>query len=478
MKGFGFSLAESVSLRKDSDGFFLISRTPIKILRLNESLYNLLKHLRDGGELVDFHTTHPQDTMKVLLTLVARGYLKLESTSPLTDFPNVSVIIPVRDQPEDLIECLKALENVRYPEDRLEIIVVDDGSKKDMSQIVMSANARIIRHEESKGAAACRNIGAENVKGDILAFLDADCIAGEGWLEELVPFFQSAGAGAAGGYINGYDTKTPLEKYEKVFSSLNMGKRLILEDKAESGFYMPTANLLVTREAFTATGGFKSGMRVGEDVDFCWRLRDRGYTLVYTPCGSVAHKHRNKLGRMLKRRSEYGSSEALLYRTHREKKKGFTVSLFPGLSFIALILAMLLMNPYPLCAMPLLYGIDVWLKASTVKKYKMVLSLVQLASSALRSHLSFGYFAFFHLIRYYLILIIGLGFAWHPIWVFGGVGIICTSIVDYYVKKPKLFYPVFLFFYLLEHLAYQAGVFRGCVKNRYFGSYLLSFKRT
>ena len=478
MKGFGFSLAESVSLRKDSDGFFLISRIPIKILRLNEPLYNLLKYICDGGELVDFHFINPENTMKVLLTLVMRGYLKLERTAPLTEFPNVSVIIPVRDQPEDLTECLKALEKVLYPEDRLEIIVVDDGSKKDMSQIVTSTNARIIRQEETKGAAVCRNIGAENAIGDILAFLDADCVAGEGWLEELVPFFQSAGAGAAGGYIDGYDTRTPLEKYEKVFSSLNMGKRLIIEGKDKSGFYMPTANLLVAREAFTATGGFKAGMRVGEDVDLCWRLRDWGFTLVYTPTGSVAHKHRNKLGKMLKRRSEYGTSEALLYRTHRDKKKGFAISLFPVLSFLAITIAILLMNPYPLCALPLLFGIDLWRKSATIKQLKIELSFSQMVYSALRSHLSFFYFAFFHLMRYYLMLIVGLGFAWHPIWVFGGVGIMCTSIMDYSVKKPKLFYLTFLFYYLLEHLTYQAGVFWGCLKYGYFGSYLLSFKRT
>ena len=477
MEGFEFSLAKSVSLRADADGFFLISRTPIKILRLNESLYNLLKHIRDGGELAAFHTTHPQDTMKVLLTLVARGYLKLERTAPLTEYPFVSVIIPVRDQPDNLIECLKALEKVCYPGDRLEIIVVDDGSKKDVSQIVTSSNVKIIRNEASQGAAACRNTGAENAKGDILAFLDADCVAGEGWLEEPVPFFLHAGVGAAGGYIDGYDIKTPLEKYEKVFSSLNMGKQLIIEGKTESGFYVPTANLLVSREAFKAAEGFKEGMEVGEDVDFCWRLRDRGYTLIYTPSGNVAHKHRNKLGRMLKRRSEYGTSESLLYRTHRDKKKGFPAAIFSGLSFIALTLAMLLMNPYPLCALPLLYGINVWLKANTLKKYKIELSLVQLAASALRSHLSFYYFAFFHLMRYYLIIIIGLGVEWHPFWIWGGAGIIYTSITDYAVKKPQLFYAVFLFYYLLEHLAYQVGVFWGCIKYGYFGSYLISFKK-
>jgi len=477
MEGFRFSLAKNVSLRSDADGFLLISKAPIKILRLNKSLYNLLAHISEGGELADFPTKHPQETMQVLLKLAARGYLRLENTPTLTEFPFVSVIIPVRDQPDDLLDCLKALEKVRYPGDKFEIIVVDDGSREKLEKVVPSTETKIIRNEKSKGAAACRNIGAEAAKGDILAFIDADCLATESWLEELVPFIQQAGAGGVGGYIDGHGDRKWLERYEKVFSPLNMGSRLIIEGKGESGFYVPTANLLASREAFKSAGGFKEGMEVGEDVDFCWRLRERGYALVYTPSGSVAHKHRNQLGRMLKRRFEYGTSEALLYRTHRDKKKGFPVSLMAGLSFVALTLAILLANPYPLCALPVLFGSDIWWKSSTIGKYKVDLSPGQLAAAALRSLLSFCYYAFFHLIRYYLILIIGLGIAWWPFWVWGGVGIIYASVTDYTVKKPKLFYPVFLYFYLLEHLAYQVGVFWGCVKHRYFGSYLLSFKR-
>jgi mycofactocin system glycosyltransferase len=476
MEGFRFSLAENVSLRADGDGFFLISKTPIKILRLNESLYNIVEQINQG-EPIGLPVAQSQATTRVLLKLAARGYLKLEGTPPLKDFPFVSVIIPVRDRPDNLLECLKALENVRYPKDKLEIIVVDDGSKEEVTKIDSKGSISIIRNGESKGAAACRNIGAEAAKGEILAFLDADCIVGEGWLEELAPFIKYAGAGAVGGYIDGHGDKTQLERYEKVFSPLNMGKQLIIEGKGESGFYVPTASLLVSREVFQEAGGFKEGMEVGEDVDFCWRLRERGYTLVYTPSGSVAHKHRNQLGRMLKRRFEYGTSEARLYRTHREKKKGFPISIMASLSFIALTLAVLLANPYPLCALPLIFVIDIWLKSLTTGKYKVGLNYEQLAAAALRNQVSFFYYAFFHLMRYYLILIIGLGVAWWPFWVWGGAAIIYTSITDYIVKKPKLFYPVFLYFYLLEHLAYQVGVFRGCVKYGYFGSYLLSFKR-
>jgi hypothetical protein len=207
-------------------------------------------------------------------------------------------------------------------------------------------------------------------------------------------------------------------------------------------------------------------------------LRNLGFTLVYAPYGRVAHKHRNHPGKMLKRRAEYGTSEAHLYRTHRSKRKTFLISLFPGLTFLALALAVLLFNPYPLIAVPLFLGLDLWHKSVKTRKNRLTLSARQLLHATLRNQFSFFHLAFFHLIRYYLILILALGFLWWPLWLFGGVALGYTSIVDYYLKKPELFYPVFLFFYLLEQMAYQIGVFWGCLKLGYFGSYLVSFRRS
>ncbi len=481
MKSFGFSLAVNTSLKEDTDGYLLISSLPVRILRLNHSLYRLLKHIRDGGELSEFVNQsaglNMPDILRILLSLAAKGYLKLERIAEIKSYPLVSIIIPVRDQPGDLGECLHSLSEIDYPKDRLEIIVVDDGSKKDVSEIIVSENIKFIRQEESLGPATCRNIGAEYAGGDILAFLDADCMAGENWLGELVPFFRVDGVGAVGGYLDGYYRAGFLDRYEAVSSSLNMGKKLLIEGTSASSFYVPTANLLVTREAFQAAGGFRAGMRLGEDVDFCWRLRDLGNTLMYVPSGNVAHKHRHQLFRMLKRRGEYGTSEAVLYRAHRDKRKAMQISVLGGLSFLALSIAVLILNPYPLCLLPVLFGLDLWCRSTKTKRLKMELSFNQAISSTFRSYMSFFYFAFFHLVRYYLILFIGFGFLWYPLWIFGGLAVIYASIVDYYVKRPGLFYPVFLFFYLLEHLAYQVGVFWGCLKRGYFGSYILSFKR-
>jgi mycofactocin system glycosyltransferase len=481
MNGFSFSLADTTSLEKDAGGFYLVSRLPLKILRINKALFHLLNHIRDGGELSEYKTRNPaldvSKAIRSLLYLVSRGYLQLDRVA-VEDYPSVSIIIPVKDQPDEIFKCLRSLKNLKYPDEKLEIIVIDDGSESDVAVMAESRGVNFIRRDQSRGPAACRNIGVAESHGDILAFIDADCTATPGWLRELIPFFRAHAVGAVGGYVDGYYRESYLDKYEAVSSSLNMGKRLLMEGDSDATFYVPTANMLVTRDAFSKTGGFNESLHVGEDVDFCWRLRKSGYSLLYIPHGTIAHKHRNELLKMLKRRGDYGTSEAILYRTHHDKKKSFSVAPFAALSLLAFVLTILLLNPYPLIAMPVLFGIDLYRRSLTLRRAKMTISLYKTALSALRSYYSFCYFVFFHLIRYYLILFIGFGFLWHPLWILGVLMIVQTSVTDYFVKKPPLRYPFFLFFYLLEHLAYQTGVFWGCLRLRYFGSYLLSFKRS
>ena len=481
MKEFVFSLASNTRLEKNNDGYFLISRVPLKILRLNQSLFQLLQHLQKKGTLSEFLNQNPQlkegRLLRELLLLTAGGYLSLDSAAELEDYPKVSVIIPVRDQPENLVECLQSLIQLHYPKDRLEILVIDDGSRHSLTEITSPFYVKMIRLDESQGAAACRNIGAENASGSILAFLDADCIADKDWLREIIPFFRAEGVGAVGGFVAGYYRERYLDCYEEVASPLNLGQRLIFEVDTKSTFYVPTCNLLVKRDVFRETGGFQHDLHLGEDVDFCWRMRNLGYNLLYVPLGRVAHKHRNHLTKMLGRRSEYGTSEAGLYRAHPEKRKRLPVSISAVLCLVALLLAIFLKNPY-LCGFILLFfGLDLYRKYYILKRFKVALPWTQLIYSILRSYFSFGYFALFHLVRYYLILLLALGFLFHPLWFFCAAALLFTSAVDYWIKKPKLIYPVFLFFYTLEHLAYQTGVFRGCLKLRYFRSYLPVFSR-
>jgi len=479
LESFRFGMAERTRLKSGDIGYCIESDAPLRLLHINKSLYNTIEKLITGYNLYeilqDKTSLAQKKLIEILLSLVCKGYLVLNSVPSLTDkdeYPEISIIIPVKNRPKEIFECLDALTRLDYPKEKLEVVVVDDGSKDDTPDVIRSFNVRMLHSPDSQGASACRNIGAKEAQGEILAFLDSDCTTSSDWLKEIVPFFALVGVGAIGGFVESYFKSSPFDRYEAAFSPLNMGDRILFGTLSESTFYVPSCNLLVRKDIFLNMGGFKKGMHLGEDVDFCWRMRKGGHFLVYVPWGTVAHKHRSRLGSMLKRRFEYGTSESDLYMHHRDKRKHFGTPLYSGLSFILFSLAILTGNPSILLLCPLFLCIDFCTKSLRLKRIHKTISLKVLVLSVLKSTFSMYYFASFHLVRYYLQLFFLIGFIFSPFWVFCAIILALSSVVDYRVKKPDLFYPAFLFYYILEHSAYQSGVLTGCIKRRYFKCYL------
>ena len=236
-------------------------------------------------------------------------------------YPLVSIVIPVFNRPLEISECLEALLNLNYPKDRREIIVVDDGSTDSTCEVISRYPVKLLAQEDNRGQSAARNCGVKNACGEIIGFIDSDCVAETDWLKELVPYFQDQRIGLVGGYVAAYFQQTWLDRYESAASPLNMGNNLIIGDSADLDFYVPTCNLLVRKEAFLQTGGLDEAKRFGEDVDLCWKMRRRGYRQLYVPAGAVRHKHRSRLLSSGKQRFHYGTSEPELYASHPEVKK-------------------------------------------------------------------------------------------------------------------------------------------------------------
>src|SRR5437870_3627411 len=92
--------------------------------------------------------------------------------------PTFSIIVPTFQRPVQLATCLQALAGLRYPRERFEVFVVDDGSSVPPSDVVARIRGEInitllIQHHS--GPAAARNAGAERARGHVLAFTDDDC---------------------------------------------------------------------------------------------------------------------------------------------------------------------------------------------------------------------------------------------------------------------------------------------------------------
>lgn len=202
--------------------------------------------------------------------------------------PTVSVIIPHYNDPVRLDRCLTALAAQDFPADQVEIVVADNGSPLPPGELerIVAGRARIVIAHE-KGAGPARNTGVAASNGRVLAFTDADCLPEPGWISAGLAALDRADF--AGGHMvvmierNDGAPRTGAEAFETVFAFNN---RQYVEEK---GFSV-TANLFCERRVFDAVGPFRNG--VSEDLDWCVRARQAGYSITYAADATVAHPAR------------------------------------------------------------------------------------------------------------------------------------------------------------------------------------------
>jgi mycofactocin system glycosyltransferase len=209
----------------------------------------------------------------------------------------VSVVIPVRDGPGGLAVTLGAVGHVGA------IVVVDDGSVSPVA-----TTEALLRHRSPLGPAAARNTGWQAARTDFVAFVDADCRPAPGWLELLLPHFADAAVGATAPRITSCGGPSWLSEYERLRSPLDLGPREALVRPGSPVAYVPTAALVVRRQALEDVGGFDAALRFGEDVDLVWRLVRRGWRVRYEPAATVVHPARRHLSGWLEQRYQYGRS--------------------------------------------------------------------------------------------------------------------------------------------------------------------------
>lgn len=176
----------------------------------------------------------------------------------------ISVIIPHLEQPGFLRECLRSLSRQENLTDEVEIIVVDNGSRVPPGELCAEFGARLLT-QPVPGPGPARNLGAARASGELLAFIDADCIAAPDWLAEIAKYFRDhPDAEIVGGDVRiGCENlahPTWLEAYESIFAYR------MKEYIAREGF-TGTGNLAVRRTTFEAVGPF-GGIEIAEDLEW------------------------------------------------------------------------------------------------------------------------------------------------------------------------------------------------------------------
>ncbi|GAA0516074.1 hypothetical protein GCM10009414_26970 [Tatumella terrea] len=222
--------------------------------------------------------------------------------------PQVSIIIPTKDHQSLLKRCLDSVTGLT-PEGGIEILIVDNGSSQPGAceylgqlQALKLSNLRILHWSAPFNFAALCNFAAAQAQGEYLLFLNNDCeVTESGWLTALTELAQRPEVGITGarmcypdgrlqhaGFIAGpEDSVTAIYEGE---STTAEGYFHCLQATHEVSA-VSAACMIVRRTLFETLGGFDAENFDYDlaDVDLCFRMRQAGYLVLWTPEATVSH---------------------------------------------------------------------------------------------------------------------------------------------------------------------------------------------
>ncbi|MEI6433516.1 MAG: glycosyltransferase family 2 protein [Bacteroidota bacterium] len=196
---------------------------------------------------------------------------------------------------------------IRYSKDVAEIIVADNASTDDSVQFLHATypELRIVQNPDNGGFAKGYNVALNQVEADYYVLLNSDIEVTENWIMPVISQMEENPAvaacqpkirsfhepqkfeyaGAAGGFIDKYGY--PFCR-GRIFQSIE--EDLGQYNDACEVFWATGACMFVKAKLFHKMGGFDEDFFAHmEEIDFCWRLRNNGYRIMYCPLSTVYH---------------------------------------------------------------------------------------------------------------------------------------------------------------------------------------------
>lgn len=181
-------------------------------------------------------------------------------------------------------ETLDSLRRQSIDRSRFEVIT----SGVDYPGLVVTDElVQFERAENALSPAAARNRGAALARGEVLAFIDADCVASHDWLAIFAELLRDPAVAVIGGGVT-FESNS----YWGLADNLGTFYESLSTRPTQTRTQLPALNLAVRRDLFQEVGGFdeRYPRPAGEDSDLTFRLHRRGHTLYFEPRASVLHK--------------------------------------------------------------------------------------------------------------------------------------------------------------------------------------------
>lgn len=237
-------------------------------------------------------------------------------------YPFISVIIPILNDEKEIGKVLDALRCQTYPTNKIEVIVVDNGSVDNSVELVASYPEvkLLFEHKFKNSPYSARNRGIEAAQGEIVAFLDATCTPSKDWISYGVQSLFKNNADMVGGNVQFqfHNAPTISNFYEKLTT-------LRVKESIQFNKTTVTANLFVNKSLFDKLGLFPEGIRSGGDSLWTKRATNEGYKLIYCENALVTKQHRTTKAFLIKM---WRFGKARPYRWQQENRKVSILKLF------------------------------------------------------------------------------------------------------------------------------------------------------
>lgn len=194
-----------------------------------------------------------------------KGRIKFKSIH-IDNFPYVSIIVPARNEENNIINCLDSLCKSDYPTEKYEIIVVNDRSTDTTQQLVknyilLKSNIRLIniKNENEKlvaGKPGAVDLGIKSAQGDYILMTDADCEVNSKWITSIVKTFQEKKSDLIAAFT--------LVKHKRFFDKYQAVEWVMTHTMASGGigFKFPLGcfgnNLAIRKEMYFKLGGYSN----------------------------------------------------------------------------------------------------------------------------------------------------------------------------------------------------------------------------
>ena len=258
------------------------------------------------------------------------------------DFPFVSVIIPVKNEEQLISRCLSSVISQNYPKDKFEIIVVDNDSVDNTKNIISRFDGIKIL-EKSGTIGTVRNYGGKSAKGELLAFLDGDCVPEKDWLKKAIKTNRTSPMTAVVGAIIVVENVNSAPWIERYWIEYLNSKFI---DQINYVTTISSFCFIIRKDVMNEVGWFNESLKTCEDSDLGYRITQANYKLVIDKDIKTIHLRNAKTSMQFFRRQLWqgGSNikNVFYHKITLREAPSIAIPICYLIAFMALIISILL----------------------------------------------------------------------------------------------------------------------------------------